>query len=311
MIEVIGNYGPHLKPPSYHELRVPYLKKKVIEYTKDLLKSHKVERKLLQGTRTKLFWMPCAVHYLDLMLEDIGKIAKVKKSKIVKDPKGKKETDIVLMLSFWNDVLYALKAMGSIIHVLRLVDNEKRPTMSYIYEVIDRAKVANQKAFSSNENKYKDIFAIIDRRWDCQLHPLHATSYFLNAECWKAFTNALIDLVKMMSLQTTFTMSSYIYIRELEKRSRLEQQKLEEFINEWIVGELDGDGEDVEDELNTRRHTQMQRAAAASTSRKEKGRVVEEDDEDKSSQDEGEEEYNSSSNESDEDKRMKKITNKI
>ncbi|RDX87078.1 hypothetical protein CR513_31489, partial [Mucuna pruriens] len=35
--------------------------------------------KLLQATRTKLFWTPCAAHCLDLMLEDIGKIAKVKK----------------------------------------------------------------------------------------------------------------------------------------------------------------------------------------------------------------------------------------
>ncbi|RDX94021.1 hypothetical protein CR513_23644, partial [Mucuna pruriens] len=91
--------------------------------------------------------------------------------------------------------------------------------------------------------------------------------------------------------------------------------------NEWIVGKLDGDGEDVEDELvfyddvltwkdvdnatgatkplkYTRRQTQMQRTTATSTSwkRKEKG-VVEEDE---SSEDEGEEEYNSSSNGSDE-----------
>jgi hypothetical protein len=31
------------------------------------------------------------------------------------------------------------------------------------------------------EEKYKEIFKIIDRRWDCQLHrPLHAAGYFLN-----------------------------------------------------------------------------------------------------------------------------------
>ncbi|RDX87086.1 hypothetical protein CR513_31499, partial [Mucuna pruriens] len=29
----IGNYGPHLKSPSYHELRVPLLKKE-LQYTK-------------------------------------------------------------------------------------------------------------------------------------------------------------------------------------------------------------------------------------------------------------------------------------
>ncbi|RDX65656.1 hypothetical protein CR513_55673, partial [Mucuna pruriens] len=90
--------------------------------------------------------------------------------------------------------------------------------------------------------------------------------------------------------------------------------------NERIVGELEEDGKDAEDELvfdddiltwkdiasaigiaeplkYTRRQTQMQRAATASTSWKEKGKgVVEEEDEDESSHDEGEEEYNSCSN---------------
>ena len=43
MIEAIGTYGPHLKPPSYHELRVPLLKKE-LEYTKGLLRGHEEER---------------------------------------------------------------------------------------------------------------------------------------------------------------------------------------------------------------------------------------------------------------------------
>ena len=29
MLEAVGQYGPHLKPPSYHEVRVPFLKKEV------------------------------------------------------------------------------------------------------------------------------------------------------------------------------------------------------------------------------------------------------------------------------------------
>lgn len=149
--------------------------------------------KILQVTRPKIFWTPCAAHCLDLMLEDIGKIPKVKrviqrgiklvgyiynhtlalntmrkftqktklvrhgvtrfattfltlqrlhkqkanlrrmftsdewlKSKAAKEPKGKQATDVVLMPSFWNDVVYALKAMGPLVSVLRLVDNEKK-----------------------------------------------------------------------------------------------------------------------------------------------------------------------------------------
>ncbi|KAI5427837.1 hypothetical protein KIW84_033025 [Lathyrus oleraceus] len=34
MLEAVGSYGPHLKPPSFHELRVPLLQKE-LEYTKD------------------------------------------------------------------------------------------------------------------------------------------------------------------------------------------------------------------------------------------------------------------------------------
>lgn len=45
MVEALGNYGPHLKPPSYHECRVPLLKKE-LEYTKALLKNHEEERVL-------------------------------------------------------------------------------------------------------------------------------------------------------------------------------------------------------------------------------------------------------------------------
>uniref|UniRef100_A0A0R0HS56 BED-type domain-containing protein n=1 Tax=Glycine max TaxID=3847 RepID=A0A0R0HS56_SOYBN len=314
MIEAIGTYGPHLKPPSYHELRVPLLKKE-LEYTKGLLRGHEEERikygcsimsdgwtdrknrtlinflvncslgtqfvrsvdaseymktgqkifelldsfveeigeknviqvvtdngsnyvlagKILQVTRPKIFWTPCVAHCLDLMLEDIGKIPKVKrviqrgiklrhgvtrfattfltlqrlhkqkanlrrmfnsdewlKSKAAKEPKGKQATDVVLMPSFWNDVVYALKAMGPLVSVLRLVDNEKKPTMGFIYEAMDRAKEAIQRAFNNNEGKYKDILAIIDKRWDCQLHhPLHAAGYYLNPKFF--YTNPNID----------------------------------------------------------------------------------------------------------------------
>ena len=43
MLEAVGNYGPYLKAPSYHELRVPLLKKE-LELTKDMLKGHEEEK---------------------------------------------------------------------------------------------------------------------------------------------------------------------------------------------------------------------------------------------------------------------------
>ncbi|KAI5403024.1 Exocyst complex component S3A [Lathyrus oleraceus] len=43
ILEAVGSYGPHLKPLSFHELRVPLLQKE-LEYTKGLLKNHKVQK---------------------------------------------------------------------------------------------------------------------------------------------------------------------------------------------------------------------------------------------------------------------------
>ena len=42
MIESIGQFGPRLKPPSYHELRVPCLKKE-LEATNELMSNHMAE----------------------------------------------------------------------------------------------------------------------------------------------------------------------------------------------------------------------------------------------------------------------------
>lgn len=64
--------------------------------------------------------------------------------------------------------------------VLRLANNEKKPIMSYIYEAMDRGKESIVASFNNNEVKYSGTFAIIDKRWDCQLHhSLHETGHFL------------------------------------------------------------------------------------------------------------------------------------
>ncbi|RDX61626.1 hypothetical protein CR513_60124, partial [Mucuna pruriens] len=83
MIEAVGNYDPHLKSSTYHELRVPLLKKE-LQYTKDMLKSHEEERMKYRCSIIKNVIQVVTDNWsnyvmADLMLEDIGKIAKVKK----------------------------------------------------------------------------------------------------------------------------------------------------------------------------------------------------------------------------------------
>ena len=61
-------------------------------------------------------------------------------SKWAKEPQGKRMAQTLLMPSFWNTVVFALKVSGPLVKVLRLVDTEKKPPMGYIYKAMDRAK---------------------------------------------------------------------------------------------------------------------------------------------------------------------------
>ena len=65
---------------------------------------------------------------------------------------------MILMPSFWNTIVYILKVMGPLVQVLRLVNNERKPAMGYIYEAMDRAKEAIIKAFNENEEKVFKYF---------------------------------------------------------------------------------------------------------------------------------------------------------
>ncbi|XP_059627291.1 uncharacterized protein LOC132270103 [Cornus florida] len=104
-------------------------------------------------------------------------------SKWTKEEAGKRVASYVLMPSFWNNIVFSLKVSGPLIPVLRLVDGERKPPMGYIYATMDRAKEAIVKSFGGVEDKYSDIFEIIDKRWNVQLHrPLHVASYYLNLE---------------------------------------------------------------------------------------------------------------------------------
>ncbi|RVW78926.1 hypothetical protein CK203_052330 [Vitis vinifera] len=64
---------------------------------------------------------------------------------------------------------------GPLVRGLRLIDGEKKAPMGYIYEAMNRAKDMIVRSFNGNEEKYKEILNIIDKRWEIQLHPLLAT----------------------------------------------------------------------------------------------------------------------------------------
>ncbi|GMP56541.1 hypothetical protein CsSME_00020983 [Camellia sinensis var. sinensis] len=159
----------------------------VVHIITDSASANVLASKFLEAKRPHLFWTPCAAHCLDLILEDIFKLPHMKKifdkairrkmftseewtsSKWTKEPKGKQATQIMSQV-------HLCMCLGWLI--LR-----KKPAMGYIYEAMDRAKESIAKSFNEKEEKYKNIFEIIDNRWNIQLHqPLHAAGHFLNPE---------------------------------------------------------------------------------------------------------------------------------
>ncbi|RVW85526.1 hypothetical protein CK203_044098 [Vitis vinifera] len=67
--------------------------------------------------------------------------------------------------------------MEPLVKVLKLVDQDKKPTLSIIYEAMDRAKLV----IKASVKQWEKYWEVIDRRWEGQLHRhLHAAAYFLN-----------------------------------------------------------------------------------------------------------------------------------
>ncbi|XP_061339274.1 uncharacterized protein LOC133285964 [Gastrolobium bilobum] len=211
------------------------------------------------------------------------------KSKTAKDPKGKRATDIVLSTSFWNDVVFCLKAMGPLVGVLRMVDNEKMPAMGYIYETMDKAKEAIQNAFHGigKEDKLDDDLEVVNGYLKCFERITANTDEMdqvmneleLYKKAWGLFG---MDSAKRQRDKVSPPLQ-YVSAIEIhsKRRSRLEHQKLEDLVyikynktlkyrfdnrdlidpillngidesNEWLVGDMGGDGEQNENELQTK-----------------------------------------------------------
>ena len=81
---------------------------------------------------------------------------------------------------FWRKAAEIVKLAEPLVKMLRLVDGE-RLAMGFIYEAMDQAKEQIKRAYKDKVAKYGPIWAIIDERWNNQLHrPIHAAGYFLN-----------------------------------------------------------------------------------------------------------------------------------
>jgi len=99
-----------------------------------------------------------------------------------KSQDGKKVKDILLKdRSFWGSLIYALKTTKPLVGVLRMADSEKMPGMGFLYGAMDKAKEEIAENLGGVVGAYKEIWSIIDDKWEFQMHRhLHAAAYFLN-----------------------------------------------------------------------------------------------------------------------------------
>ena len=89
-----------------------------------------------------------------------------------------KVSNLILTDRFWKKAKEVQIIMEPLVKVLKLVDQDKKPTLSIIYETMDRAKLAI-KALVKHWERYWEV---IDIRWANQLHRhLHAAANTKNS----------------------------------------------------------------------------------------------------------------------------------
>ena len=67
---------------------------------------------------------------------------------------GKRIQNYVLDSKFWHDINICIKAMYSLIKVLRLVNSDQKPAMNFIYKSMDEAKEKTQVNFGYVKKRY-------------------------------------------------------------------------------------------------------------------------------------------------------------
>lgn len=98
-----------------------------------------------------------------------------------KSVKGKATMATVLSFSFWSGVNMALQVFAPLVKVLRLVDGDYKPSMSFLVGGLEDAKTEIKEKLKKNESSYKPILDIIDAKTKRRLDsPLHLAGYFLN-----------------------------------------------------------------------------------------------------------------------------------
>ncbi|XP_015169153.1 uncharacterized protein [Solanum tuberosum] len=104
-----------------------------------------------------IYWTSCAAHCINLFSQP-------NELQINLETLGKEVVNLLISAKFCSDVVRALTICGPLTIVLHLVDGEKKPPMSYIYEAMDKSKETIEWGFPRVKKQYEKVFEIIDAR---------------------------------------------------------------------------------------------------------------------------------------------------
>ncbi|KAG8061553.1 hypothetical protein GUJ93_ZPchr0003g17125 [Zizania palustris] len=89
-------------------------------------------------------------------------------------------SNLVGSLQFWSSCAAVVRITEPLMHLLKLVSSNKRPSMGYVYAGLYQAKAAIKKELV-RKSDYMTYWDIIDWRWDKHVpRPLHLAGFFLN-----------------------------------------------------------------------------------------------------------------------------------
>nr|XP_027122215.1 uncharacterized protein LOC113739175 [Coffea arabica] len=151
--------------------------------------------RLLERKFPTLYWSPCAAHYLNLMLQDVGKLDEDALRAMVTSKE-------------WTLSAYAKESKAK---------SDERPSMGYLYAAMHKAREELLKRFAKRKKRVDTYLNIIVSRWDNQLHKnVHAAGFWLNPayqydstelEKHRYTTSGLLDVIEKYSYENSDLMT--------------------------------------------------------------------------------------------------------
>ena len=145
---------------------------KVVNLLKMFTKDRDLLRSGITCFATEFISLKSLIHYeVDLKrmctTNEWSELNKDRSKKSLRD----KVSNLILTDQFWKKAGEVQLIVEPLVKVLKLVDQDKKSTLSIIYEAIDGAKLA----IKASIKQWEKYWEVIDRRWEGQLHRhLHA-----------------------------------------------------------------------------------------------------------------------------------------